>query len=145
MFDIRCMEEKDLEQVVEIEKSIFSDPWSQRSFLDSIVQDKCLYLVVCKEEEIIAYCGLYVVQDEGQITNVAVKESYRNAHVATDMISELMKRANVMGACNFTLEVRTSNTTAIHLYEKLGFESVGIRKKFYENPVEDAMIMWYYN
>ena len=138
-------EEKDLEQVVAIEKSIFSDPWSERSFLESIVQENCLYLVVCKEEEIVAYSGLYVVQDEGQITNVAVKESYRNVHVATDMIIELMKRANARGACNFTLEVRTSNTTAIHLYEKLGFKSVGIRKRFYDNPIENAMIMWLYN
>lgn len=145
MFDIRCMEESDLEQVVTIEKSIFSDPWSKRSFLDSIVQENCLFLVVCKEEEIVAYSGLYVVQDEGQITNVAVKESYRNAHIATDMMMELMRQAKAMGACNFTLEVRISNTTAIHLYEKLGFKSVGIRKRFYDKPVEDAMIMWLYN
>lgn len=144
MFDIKLMEECDLEQVVEIEKSIFSDPWSRQSFLDSLKQDMCVYLVVKNQEEIVAYCGLYVVQDEGQITNVAVKENYRNAHIATDMLNELIKQAIVKGAHNFTLEVRASNNTAIHIYEKLGFKKVGTRKKFYEKPVEDAIIMLLY-
>ncbi len=138
------MEENDLEQVTQIEKNIFSDPWSRQSFLDSLNQDMCLYLVVNKEEEIVAYCGLYVVQDEGQITNVAVKENYRNAHVATVMLRELIRSAKDKGACNFTLEVRASNSAAIHLYEKLGFKNVGTRKRFYEKPIEDAVIMWLY-
>lgn len=144
VYDIRLMEESDLEQVVEIEKSIFSDPWSRQSFLDSLNQDMCVYLAVENQEEIVAYCGLYVVQDEGQITNVAVKENYRNAHVATDMLNQLIKHAIDKGACNFTLEVRASNNAAIHIYEKLGFEKVGTRKKFYEKPVEDAIIMLLY-
>ena len=144
MFQIRLMEEGDLEQVTRIEKNIFSDPWSRQSFLDSLNQSMCVYLVVEKQEEIVAYCGLYVVQDEGQITNVAVKENYRNAHVATVMLEELIQRAEDKGACNFTLEVRASNNAAIHLYEKLGFKNVGTRKKFYEKPVEDAVIMWLY-
>ncbi|WP_455714931.1 ribosomal protein S18-alanine N-acetyltransferase [Anaerosporobacter sp.] len=144
MFQIRMMEEGDLEQVTQIEKNIFSDPWSKQSFMDSLNQDMCIYLVVHKQEEIVAYCGLYVIQDEGQITNVAVKENYRNAHVATVMLRELIKRAKDKGACNFTLEVRASNNPAIHLYEKLGFKNVGTRKRFYEKPVEDAVIMWLY-
>lgn len=144
MFDIKLMEESDLEQVVEIEKSIFSDPWSRQSFLDSLNQEMCVYLVVKNQEEVVAYCGLYVVQDEGQITNVAVKENYRKLHVATDMLSELIKQAIDRGARNFALEVRASNNAAIHIYEKLGFEKVGTRKKFYENPVEDAIIMLLY-
>lgn len=144
MFDIKLMEESDLEQVVEIEKNIFSDPWSRKSFLDSLNQDMCIYLVVKNKEEVVAYCGLYVVQDEGQITNVAVKENYRNAHIATDMLNKLIKYAMDKGACNFTLEVRASNNAAIHIYEKLGFKKLGTRKKFYEKPVEDAVIMAIY-
>ncbi|WP_310601973.1 ribosomal protein S18-alanine N-acetyltransferase [Anaerosporobacter sp.] len=144
MFTIRRMEERDLEQVVEMEKNIFSDPWSRTSFLDSLNQDMCMYLVVSKQEEIVAYSGVYVIQDEGQITNVAVKADYRNEHIATDMLNELIKRAEDKGAQDFTLEVRESNGAAIHLYEKLGFKSVGTRKNFYENPLEDAMIMWRY-
>lgn len=144
MFNIRPMQKEDIDQVVQIEKDTFSDPWSYQSFLDSMNEELSIYLVVDKDEEVVAYCGLYVVQDEGQITNVAVKESYRDAHVATGMLKELINHAKDKGARNFTLEVRVSNDVAIHLYKKLGFESVGIRKRFYENPVEDAMIMWLY-
>ncbi|WP_238483739.1 ribosomal protein S18-alanine N-acetyltransferase [Anaerosporobacter faecicola] len=145
MFTIRNMQQDDLEQVVAIEQSIFSDPWSVKAFSDSLNQELCIYLVVEREKEIVGYCGLYVVSDEGQITNVAVKQEYRNAHIATEMLTALINKAKGRGACDFTLEVRQSNTAAIHVYEKLGFQSVGLRKKFYDKPIEDAVIMWLYN
>ena len=139
------MQIEDIEQVVQIEKATFSDPWSYQSFVDSWNENCCIYLVAEKEKEIVAYCGLYVIQDEGQITNVAVKSTCRGEHIGTNMLNELINQAKNKGAKNFTLEVRLSNKVAIHLYEKLGFTNVGIRKRFYNNPVEDAMIMWFYN
>ena len=111
----------------------------------SEVDFRKIYQEEKKEKEIVAYCGLYVIQDEGQITNVAVKSTCRGEHIGTNMLNELINQAKNKGAKNFTLEVRLSNKVAIHLYEKLGFKNVGIRKRFYNNPVEDAMIMWFYN
>ncbi|HEX3021156.1 MAG TPA: ribosomal protein S18-alanine N-acetyltransferase [Lachnospiraceae bacterium] len=145
MITIEQMVEKDLEEVVQLEKDIFSDPWSKESFLSSITSGNCIYLVVRDAEELVAYCGMYLVIDEGQIANVAVRKEYRNQNIGATMLKKLMEMGLQKGAVNFTLEVRVTNLPAIHLYEKIGFTHAGIRKNFYEKPTEDAYIMWLYN
>ena len=90
----------------------------------------------------IGYCGLLRSFDEADVMNVAVAPDFRNRGVGRRMLQELMRRGTGRGIRRYTLEVRQSNDAAIHLYEKLGFASVGIRKNFYEKPTEAAVIMW---
>lgn len=142
MITIRKMCKEDLVQVAELEKKIFSEPWSQNGFADSLNSQDTLYLTAEKDGEVVGYCGLLRSFEEADITNVAVSEAWRGQGIAGRMLEELMLQGKQQGICRFTLEVRVSNAPAIHLYEKLGFASVGIRKRFYAKPVEDAMIMW---
>lgn len=141
---IRPMCVEDLPKVCEIEKSTFADPWSYKDFEDSIRDLNNIYLVVEENREVVAYCGLWGIAGEGQINNVAVEESARGRGIARFMLMHLLELGKSEGLESFTLEVRVSNRIAIALYHSLGFEDSGIRKNFYENPVEDAIIMWLY-
>ncbi len=139
---IRAMHQEDLEQVAELEKSIFSEPWSREGFALSLASKDTLYFVAVCEERIVGYCGLLRSFEEADITNVAVDVSHRNQGIAEKMLSIMMQEGMERGIERFTLEVRSSNQAAIHLYERLGFGSVGVRKNFYSKPTEDALIMW---
>lgn len=142
MIVIRQMEKKDLNQVSEIEKSIFSLPWSMNSFMEVLQKENTIYLVAEDGDQIVGYCGLWNILSEGEITNVAVREEYRKRRIGYNLLKELLKQGKDRGIEAFTLEVRESNGGAIHLYESFGFEVAGIRKGFYERPKEDALIMW---
>ena len=145
MLEIRKMQMEDLDEVAEVEKSIFSQPWSKKGFADAIGQEAVLYLTARVNGRLAGYCGLLQSLDEADITNVAVAEVFRNQGVASAMLNELIRCGQERGILNFTLEVRAKNAAALHLYEKLGFVSVGIRPGFYEKPREDAVIMWKYS
>lgn len=140
--EIRRMQEEDLAEVSRIEAENFSLPWSAKSFRESLTLSHVLFLTVLVDGQVAGYCGCYQGLEEAEITNVCVDKRFRGQGIAEAMLKELMRLGKAQGAFAFTLEVRVSNAAAIHLYEKLGFESVGIRKRFYEKPVEDAMIMW---
>ena len=137
----RRMTENDLDKVAAMEKEIFSMPWSKESFRESLLQNYS-YFFVAEEGDILGYCGVHNFGGDGEITNVAVDKNAREQGVATKMLYYAMEETKKIGVEAFTLEVRVSNEAAIKLYEKLGFENKGIRKNFYEKPVEDAMIMW---
>lgn len=141
-WQIREMNLADIEAVAAIERQIFSMPWSEQGFQTSLQSEDTLYLVVYNRDQILGYCGFLQSFDEADITNVAVAPEIRNSGIGFAMLSELMMQGRKRGIQRYTLEVRTGNAAAIHLYQKLGFESVGIRKNFYERPREDAMIMW---
>lgn len=142
MLEIRRMTKEDLPEVAEIEADIFTMPWSAKGFGDAIENPYTLYLVALEDGKIAGYCGLWQSFEEADITNVAVREECRGRHTGTMMLDRLMELGKEQGITRFTLEVRSSNSAAVRLYEKLGFSSVGIRKRFYEKPVEDAVIMW---
>lgn len=139
---IRLMTEEDLEQVETIEREAFSEPWSFDAFKSSMEQKHTIYLVACMGRTVAGYCGIYISLDEGEIPNVAVKSSMRNRGIGERMLADLLCRAEKKGVSSVFLEVRESNAPARRLYEKLGFEAVGIRKNFYEKPAENAVIMW---
>lgn len=139
---VRKMLPDDLVQVAEIEKQCFSEPWSKDGFASSLKSSDTLYLAALEEEQVVGYCGLLRSFEEADITNVAVRADRRNQGIARKLLESLMEHGRSQGIERFTLEVRVSNQAAIHLYESLGFVSVGIRKKFYSRPTEDAMIMW---
>lgn len=144
-FDYRLMTEQDIEQVAEIERKNFSMPWSEKAFMDSLKNENTIYVVACNEKEVVGYCGIYMSFEEGDISNVAVKKEYRRKNIAENMLSYLFSCVKQKGVIDVTLEVRETNVAAIKLYEKIGFEEVGIRKNFYEKPTENALIMWKHN
>jgi ribosomal-protein-alanine N-acetyltransferase len=132
----------DLDEVCIIEQESFADPWSKASFIESISNPNNHYLVARADGLIAGYCGYWGVVGEGYIYNVAVKESFRRLGIGFMMLEKLIEQADGRGTTSLTLEVRQSNISAIHLYRKLGFTEAGIRKDFYTNPLEDAIIMW---
>ena len=136
------MTAEDLDQVAKIEKETFSMPWSKESLMDFLNREDVVFLAAEENGEILGYCGYLKIIDEADILNVAVKEGHRGKHIGSDMIQKLLEEGNRQGIFRFTLEVRQSNLTAIHIYEKAGFRSAGIRKNFYEKPTENGIIMW---
>lgn len=141
--NIRLMAEEDVDSVVNIEQQLFSKPWTKQDFINSMSDMHNIYVVAENEkQEIIGYCGIWGVLDEGQITNVAVRSEDQGRGIGFEMMTELLRIGENEGLHQFTLEVRASNSKAIALYEKLGFEEEGIRKNFYEKPTEDGIIMW---
>ncbi|MCQ2551404.1 MAG: ribosomal protein S18-alanine N-acetyltransferase [Clostridia bacterium] len=135
---IRKATEKDAESIHLIEEMCFADPWSTASVLEDIKrQERSFYLVAEEEDQILGYVGVWNILGEGHITNVAVRPEARRKHIADQLIDELTKAFEVA-----TLEVRAGNEAAIRLYEKHGFIRIGLRKGYYENNGEDAIIMW---
>lgn len=139
---LRPMQQDDIVQVAKLEAEIFSEPWSEESFRQAATCPENIYLVVKIDNQICAYCGLWGVAGEGQITNVAVRSEYRRRGIAKKMLKELIQEGIQRGLYAFTLEVRVGNVGARKLYHLLGFEEAGIRKQFYRKPKEDAMILW---
>ncbi len=140
-YHIRPMEDRDISTVEQIEKSIFSLPWSAKYFADAANTPENVYLVCECTGEIAGYCGMWTVLGEGNITNIAVSPAYRRSGVAEALLKELERRARLKDVTIFFLEVRQSNEAAKRLYEKLGYSPIGVRKRFYEKPVEDAIVM----
>ncbi len=139
---IRKMELRDLPQVVVIEESLFGDPWTENAFRDTLDQKEADFVVaVSEQEEIIGYCGAYRALDEAEIVNVAIRKKDQNQGVGAGMVRTLIEEEKKKGVRFFILEVRESNLSAQHCYEKLGFKSIGIRKNFYDCPRENALIM----
>lgn len=139
---IRNLRQEDIEPLSMIEAASFSMPWSPKDFEDLLSRSYCTYLVAEIDGEVVGSCGMTNICKEGNIDNVVVAEAYRGRGIAQLLLQELIALGEEEGAEAFTLEVRVSNAAAIHVYEKLGFVSEGIRPRFYEKPVEDAMIMW---
>lgn len=139
---IRIMQDKDVLSVSKLEKQSFSMPWSEQALEKEIFNKDSLFCVCEIDKKIIGYAGMYYVYTEGDITNIAIDKKYQGKGYAKELLNYMFELANSRGIKEFTLEVRVSNMNAIKLYEKLGFENVGVRKNFYDNPKEDAYIMW---
>lgn len=137
----RKMLPEDASSVEVVEKACFDMPWSRESFWQEACNEKAYYLLAQVDEKVIGYVGMWVLFDEAQITNVAVSPEYQNKGIGRLMMQEIMKIAKEKKANAMTLEVRPSNDSALHLYESLGFKSVGRRRGYYEDG-EDAEIMW---
>lgn len=138
----RRMTPEDVPPISRLEEDTFSMPWSADSFLEMIGKEDARYYVAEEDGRILGGCGVLMIAGEGNITNVVVTPEDRNRGIATAMLRHLMAEGDKEGLMAYTLEVRVSNAAAIHVYEKLGFESAGIRPGFYEKPAEDALIFW---
>lgn len=139
---VRELQESDIEELARIESESFSMPWSADAFRDLLSHSYCTYLVALADGQVAGCCGYTEVCGEANIDNVVVDPTRRNCGIGQAMLRELIQKGRAAGVEAFTLEVRVSNRIAIHLYEKFGFQSEGIRPNFYEKPVEDANILW---
>lgn len=142
MLQIDDMRKEDLEQVSTMEAACFSMPWSKKSFEENLNRSDAVYVVARDGDKVLGYCGAYVILNEADINQVAVEPLHRKKGVGGKMLAALLDKLGKAGADAVTLEVRKSNEAAIALYESIGFVTEGIRKNFYEKPVEDALIMW---
>ena len=135
---------EDAKELAELDKEVFSVPWSEKSFLEEFENRLAVYYIAKEENKIIGYAGFWHVADEGDITNIAVKQEYRRKGIASRLIETIIKEADRRKLLLLTLEVRELNAAAIKLYEKFGFKIIGKRKRYYTNPAEDALIMTLY-
>lgn len=135
---------EDAKGLAELDREVFSVPWSEKSFLDECKNQLAVYFIAKDKEKIVGYAGFWHVADEGDITNIAVLPSYRRRKIASSLLEEMIKEAKKRQLALLTLEVRCSNTPAINLYEHFGFKVIGKRKMYYTNPTEDAFIMTLY-
>lgn len=143
MMTFRMMTVDDIDQILEVERLSFTLPWSREAFLNELTLNQyAVYIVIEDNGKIAGYCGSWVVIDESHITNIAILPEYRGKKLGEALLRKMIDISISMGAKRMTLEVRVSNTVAINLYEKLGFQKGGIRKRYYTDNHEDANIMW---
>ena len=128
-------------QVAELEKICFSDPWSEKSVASELTNPLSLWLVAVEDDWVAGYVGSQSVMGESDMMNVAVHPDFRRQGVAEKLVLELVAALGKNDNHCLTLEVRASNVPAIALYEKLGFARIGLRKNYYRNPKEDALIL----
>lgn len=138
---IRNMRLEDLKQVVILEQQIFSRPWSEQSFLSALKQQDTIYLVADEQDVIRGYLGIWCAAEEGDLCNMAVAQSFRRSGVASGLLLQGMEICRRQGMHRILLEVRESNLPARKLYEQHGFQSIGVRKQYYRDPLEDALMM----
>ena len=138
---IRPMVEEDIPAILGIERSSFSTPWSEISFLSEVYKKNAFSNVALFEENVIGYICVNYLLHESHILNLAVHERFRRRGVATILINETLKELKKKGCVFMYLEVRASNAGAKKFYELFGFAVESIRKKYYANPDEDALLM----
>lgn len=142
---VRPMNPEDIEVVTEIEQQCFRTPWTREAFEKEIYENKlAVYLVAEMDGQVVGYIGMWHIVDEGHITNVGVTPQFRRLGIGAKLVQALLQKANELRIVGVTLEVRVSNDKARSLYEKYGFQSAGVRKKYYQDTGEDAIIMWRY-
>ena len=139
---IDMMTSKDIDGVFEVEKNCFEHHWSKDSFKKELRNENARYVVAKLDDKIVGYVGIWFILDEGHITNVAVHNDYRGNKIGDKLVQALVNLCKENNINSMTLEVRVSNVVAQNLYKKYGFKLAGIRKEYYSDNKEDAMIMW---
>jgi ribosomal-protein-alanine N-acetyltransferase len=139
------MRRRHLRAVMRIEAQVYPRPWSLPLFMSELnLRSSRVYYVARVDGVVVGYCGLMLVEDDAHITNIAVDPAWHRHQVATRLLLNSARQAADRGATRMTLEVRMSNRAAQTLYQKFGFEAAGVRKNYYAESREDALIMWAY-
>jgi len=140
--ELRPMSMADLDAVMLIESTLYSHPWSRGNFSDSLNSGYSAWLL-CENTNIIGYAFMMMVIDEAHLLNISVATTHQKQGLGKLMLQHMLDKARGQGAVNIFLEVRASNTSAIGLYESVGFNEMAIRRKYYplHNGREDAVLM----
>lgn len=141
MIQVVTMAEEHISALVQLEKECFADPWSEKALAEELSNPNAVFRVALINGKVAGYVGMLHVLDEGDICNVAVFDAFRRRGVATALIQHLVDYAVEKQLSFITLEVRESNVGAQKFYETMGFETIGVRKNFYDNPKEHAILM----
>ncbi len=136
---MRC---SDLDVVGQIDRRSFPQPWQRSVYETELKNRAAFYLVARIGQEIVGYGGAWVVAGEAHLTTLAVDPKHRGEKVGERLLLSLMEEAVMRRASHATLEVRESNGSAQHLYRKYGFRNAAIRKSYYEDTGENAIVMW---
>ena len=137
------MRRRHLRSVLRIESQVYPRPWSLSLFLSELaLRTSRSYLVARVDGVVVGYAGLMFTGDDGHVTTIAVDPAWHRCKIGSRLLVELAKQALDRGARNLTLEVRVSNTGAQKMYEQFGFANAGIRKNYYVETNEDALVMW---
>lgn len=138
--NLRSMTMDDIDVVVQLERKIYPEPWSEQAFVEELSRSNRAYYVVEGAEGIVGYGGMFVVEPDAHIATVAVTDEYRGRGLGTRLMLALIEAALEAGAENLTLEVRLDNYAAREIYRRFGFVPIGIRKNYYRDS--DALVMW---
>lgn len=139
----RLMTLDDIPEVLVVEREAFTVPWTEEAFHNELkLNHFARYMIMEYEGQTIGYAGMWTIVDEAHVTNIALLEQYRGRKWGDRLLTELMRTAAYMGMKRMTLEVRVSNLVAQRLYIKKGFKPAGVRKGYYSDNQEDALIMW---
>ena len=141
--EIQRMRRRHLKGVMAIERQVYPRPWSPNLFLAEMNETRDrLYLVARVDRDVVGYGGLMVNGDEGHVTTIAVDPEWQRHKIGTRLLVFLARESLRRGARNLTLEVRVSNEPAQGMYRQFGFKPAGIRKGYYQETNEDALVMW---
>lgn len=142
-FSIREMQSDDITAVMHVDEVCFSSPWSREIYEQEMEKNEFAYYFVMEESgEVVGYAGLWIVEDDAQITNIALLPEYRGYKIGEKLFGFSMQFAMKQGASRLSLEVRESNIIAQKLYRKFGLVPGGVRKRYYPDNNEDAIVMW---
>ena len=139
--EIRAYEDEMLDAIAAIERESFSCPWSPESLQEAGTMENSIFLTVSVDGTVAGFGCVLLVAGEGELVNIAVSPAFRKMGLGQRLLTALLTEAEAQETEVVYLEVRQSNTPARHLYEKNGFEAMGVRKKYYKDPVEDAVLM----
>ncbi|WP_368488635.1 ribosomal protein S18-alanine N-acetyltransferase [Clostridium sp. BJN0013] len=143
--EISSLKLEHIDRILLIDNLCFPTPWSRESFNKEIEGNTLArYIIAKKSKTIIGYAGMWIILDEGHITTIAVHPKYRGIGAGNLLLESLVEICKIESINNMTLEVRKSNIVAQNLYKKYGFVESGIRRSYYADNKEDAIIMWKY-
>jgi ribosomal-protein-alanine N-acetyltransferase len=132
----------DLDTIAALEASTFSQPWSRQSFADLAATPFARILVAASAAgAVVGYAVVYFASDQSELANLAVAVTHRGQGIGRRLLDGAISEAMAHGATAMFLEVRASNAAAQRLYESAGFEQVGVRRRYYQQPVEDALVL----
>lgn len=139
---LSLMDKDDIDDVLIVSSLSLKESWSHSSFLKELENPLAKYIIAKYGGKVVGFAGVWVIIDEGDITNIAVHPDFRRHNIGSKLLSSLIEHSKEWGCKALTLEVRASNLAAQNLYEKFEFKQEGIRKKYYSDNKEDAIIMW---
>jgi ribosomal-protein-alanine N-acetyltransferase len=141
--EIAPMRRRHVRSVLRIEQQVYPRPWSHSLFLSELaLRQTRSYFVARVGRDVVGYAGLMMTAEDGHITTIAVHPEWQRHRIATRLMLALAREGLMRFAQNLTLEVRLSNLAAQHLYRRFGFAPVGVRKDYYQETNEDALVMW---
>jgi ribosomal-protein-alanine N-acetyltransferase len=138
---VRTAEEADIPAIAKLETLCFSSPWSETALTDTMHSPHAKLFCADIDNTVIAYGGVYLLGEDADITNIATHPDHRRHGAASAVLQSLIAYVKDHGVLSLHLEVRSSNSAAITLYERFGFLTDGIRKNYYKNPTENAVLM----